>query len=53
MGNGSVDYAGAARAEVQYLFSGAVPKTSDGAFSHRTDQLQLWYVITTLAFASS
>jgi len=42
MGNGSVDYAGAARAEVQYLFSGAVPKTSDGAFSHRTDQLQLW-----------
>lgn len=50
MGNGSVDYAGAAQAEIQFLFSDAVRKTSDGAFSHRIDQLQLWYVITTFCF---
>ncbi|KLO09691.1 hypothetical protein SCHPADRAFT_833725 [Schizopora paradoxa] len=42
MGNSSVDYAGAAQSEIEFLFSDAVRKTSDGAFSHRTDQLQLW-----------
>ncbi|EPQ53342.1 hypothetical protein GLOTRDRAFT_117313 [Gloeophyllum trabeum ATCC 11539] len=41
-GNGSVDYARAARDQVEYLFSDSVPKTSDGAISHRVDQLQLW-----------
>ena len=45
MGNSSVDYAGAAQAEIQFLLSDAVRKTSDGAFSHRIDQLQLWYVV--------
>jgi hypothetical protein len=38
------DYAGAATAQVQYLFGPEVPKTSDGAISHRVSQLQLWYV---------
>lgn len=39
------DYAGAATAQVQYLFGPEVPKTSDGAISHRVSQLQLWYVL--------
>ncbi|TFK46279.1 hypothetical protein OE88DRAFT_1667912 [Heliocybe sulcata] len=39
---GSEDYAGAARDEIEFLYSGSVPKTRDGAISHRTDQLQLW-----------
>jgi len=38
------DYAGAATAQIQYLFGPEVPKTSDGAISHRVSQLQLWYV---------
>lgn len=41
---GDYDYAGAATAQVQYLFGPEVPKTSDGAISHRVSQLQLWYV---------
>ncbi|KAH9955491.1 Six-hairpin glycosidase-like protein [Russula dissimulans] len=36
------DYAGAATAQVEYLFGPAVPKTSDGAISHRVSQVQLW-----------
>jgi hypothetical protein len=36
------DYAAAATAQVEYLFGPAVPKTSDGAISHRVSQLQLW-----------
>lgn len=41
---GGYDYAGAAMAQVDYLFGPDVPKTSDGAISHRVSQLQLWYV---------
>lgn len=37
-----LDYAGAATDQLNFLYSSAVPKTSDGAISHRTDQLQLW-----------
>lgn len=36
------DYARAAQSQLDFLFSSNVPKTSDGAFSHRVDQLQLW-----------
>ncbi|KAG2148973.1 Six-hairpin glycosidase-like protein [Suillus clintonianus] len=36
-----LDYAGAARDQLDYLFQN-VSKTSDGALSHRVDQLQLW-----------
>ena len=38
------DCADAATAQVQYLFGPGVPKTSDGAISHRVSQLQLWCV---------
>ena len=38
------DYSGAATAQVQYLFGPEVPKTSDGAISHRVSQVQLWYI---------
>lgn len=38
-----LDYAGAARDQLDYLFQN-VSKTSDGALSHRVDQLQLWYI---------
>ena len=41
---GQVDYDAAARSQVEYLFT-AVTKTSDGALSHRVDQLELWYVV--------
>jgi hypothetical protein len=40
-----LDYAGAATAQVEYLFGPEVPKTSDGAISHRVSQLQLWCVL--------
>lgn len=36
------DYGGAATAQVEYLLGPEVPKTSDGAISHRVSQLQLW-----------
>ncbi|KAI8976354.1 hypothetical protein BD414DRAFT_166093 [Trametes punicea] len=38
-----LDYAGAAKDQLDYLFE-QVPKTSDGAISHRQEQVQLWYV---------
>jgi hypothetical protein len=41
---GGEDYASAATAQVEYLLGPEVPKTSDGAISHRVSQLQLWYV---------
>jgi len=41
-GLGGEDYAGAATAQVEYLLGPAVPKTSDGAISHRVPELQLW-----------
>jgi hypothetical protein len=37
-----VEYAAAARGQLEFLYSDSVPKTSDGAWSHRLDQLQLW-----------
>lgn len=40
--NSSLDFGQAATDQIDFLFSGSVPKTTDGAFSHRTDQLQLW-----------
>lgn len=39
---GGEDYAGAATAQIQYLFGPSVPKTQDGAISHRVSDLQLW-----------
>ncbi|RXW12246.1 hypothetical protein EST38_g13610 [Candolleomyces aberdarensis] len=36
------DYAAAAKSQLGFLHSNNVPKTSDGAISHRVDQLQLW-----------
>lgn len=39
---GGEDYAGAATAQVEYLFGPSVPKTTDGAISHRVSDLQLW-----------
>ncbi|TFY52131.1 hypothetical protein EVG20_g10691, partial [Dentipellis fragilis] len=36
-----LDYAGAARDQLDYLW-GNVPRTDDGAFSHRVSQVQLW-----------
>ncbi|KAI0776995.1 Six-hairpin glycosidase-like protein [Trametes elegans] len=35
------DYAGAAADQLQFILE-TVPKTSDGAISHRTEQVQLW-----------
>lgn len=40
---GSVDYAGAAQDQLDYLMQD-VPHTSDGAISHRVSQVQLWCV---------
>ncbi|KIK55319.1 hypothetical protein GYMLUDRAFT_175753 [Collybiopsis luxurians FD-317 M1] len=37
-----VDYAGAAKDQLDYLYSDNVPKSSDGAISHRVGELQLW-----------
>lgn len=37
-----LDYSGAARDQLEFLFQ-KVPKTQDGAISHRMDQVQLWY----------
>jgi len=45
-GNGSVsqaEYAAAAEAQLRYLLE-VVPRTSDGAISHRANQAQLWCV---------
>lgn len=36
-----LDYSGAARDQLAFLFQ-KVPKTKDGAISHRMDQVQLW-----------
>ncbi|TFK19615.1 Six-hairpin glycosidase [Coprinopsis marcescibilis] len=40
--NKNVDYEAAARNQLDFLFSDAVPRTQEGAISHRVDQLQLW-----------
>ncbi|THH32646.1 hypothetical protein EUX98_g1533 [Antrodiella citrinella] len=36
-----VDYAGAAQSQLEYLLT-QVPRTSDGAISHRVSEVQLW-----------
>ncbi|KAI0067410.1 hypothetical protein BV25DRAFT_1819734 [Artomyces pyxidatus] len=41
-GVGGDDYAGAAQDQIEYLFGSSVPKTPDGAISHRVSQVQLW-----------
>ena len=38
---GQIDYAGAATDQLNFLFQD-VPKTVDGAISHRVSQVQLW-----------
>ncbi|KAF8808899.1 Six-hairpin glycosidase [Phlegmacium glaucopus] len=38
---GQIDYAGAARDQLNFLLQD-VPRTSDGAISHRISQVQLW-----------
>lgn len=39
--NSSVNFGQAAADQITYLFD-SVPKTSDGAFSHRVSEVQLW-----------
>lgn len=46
-----VDYAAAAKSQIDYLFS-AVPRTSDGALSHRVSELQLWFAFFHPSFDS-
>ena len=46
--NGQIDYAGAASDQLNYLLLD-VPKTSDGAISHRVSEVQLWYVFCLLS----
>ena len=41
-GLGGENFGSAATAQVEYLLGPAVPKTSDGAISHRISELQLW-----------
>ena len=36
-----LDYAGAAQEQLEFLLE-KVPRTDDGAISHRTEQVQLW-----------
>ncbi|EAU81654.1 hypothetical protein CC1G_02670 [Coprinopsis cinerea okayama7 len=36
------EYADAARGQLRFLFSDQVPKTDEGAISHRGEQLQIW-----------
>jgi len=40
-GNSTLDYAGAAKDQLDYLLQ-KVPRTSDGAISHRVSEVQLW-----------
>ena len=43
LGLNDQDYAGAAKDQLDYLLY-KVPKTPDGAISHRVSELQLWSV---------
>ena len=45
----SADYAGAATAQLRYLLN-SVPKTSDGAISHRVSEVQLWYAASSSGY---
>jgi rhamnogalacturonyl hydrolase YesR len=40
-GNGN-RYGEAARGQLRYLFSEQVPKTGDGAISHKPERIQIW-----------
>lgn len=40
--NGSINYGLAAVNQMNYLWT-VVPRTSDGALSHRVEEVQLWY----------
>ena len=42
-GSGGPDYAKAATEQLQFLLEN-VPRSNDGAISHRTSQAQLWYI---------
>jgi hypothetical protein len=42
-GAGDVDYAGAARQQLNWLYND-IPRSNKGAFSHRQSEVQLWYV---------
>lgn len=46
---GGADYAGAARGQLEHLLQ-QVPRTSDGAISHREGYVQLWCVPPPFAF---
>ncbi|THH15899.1 hypothetical protein EW146_g4644 [Bondarzewia mesenterica] len=41
-GQDGLEYGGAAQDQLNFLYSSSVPKTSDGAISHRTSEVQLW-----------
>ncbi|KAH9172576.1 glycoside hydrolase family 105 protein [Lactarius sanguifluus] len=41
-GLGGENYAAAATAQLEYLFGPRVPKTKNGAISHRVSEVQLW-----------
>ena len=41
-GNASTNYNGAVQSQIDFLYGSGTPKTTDGAFSHRVDGLQLW-----------
>ena len=43
---GQINYGGAAKDQLDFLLQ-KVPRTSDGAISHRVDMLQLWCVVMT------
>jgi phage tail protein X len=47
--SGQVDYAGAAADQLNFLLYKA-PQTSDGAISHRVEQVQLWFVLDFLCW---
>lgn len=44
-GAGGADFSGAARAQLEHLLSG-VPRSKEGAISHREGYLQVWCVFT-------
>jgi hypothetical protein len=44
-----VDFEGAARQQLNWLYND-VPRTDEGAFSHRQDQVQLWCIFFFFSF---
>lgn len=47
----SLDYAGAAKDQLEFLLE-KVPRTDDGAISHRNEEVQLWCVSHALSCSS-